>query len=192
MSLPPNLLDASDSLLMALIADGQPDGAEVLISRYRRSLTGFLRRALGGAPEYDDLFQETWMRVVRSAHRFDPSCPFPPWLFRIALNLVREFWAREKTRTRVIAPGGTELATESAAAGDSAEETLAARERADTLAVALEALPGRLAETIVLRYFEEMSEREVACRLAIPPGTVKSRLHHGLKKLGTLLEGKLP
>lgn len=132
------------------------------------------------------------MRVVRSAHRFDPSCPFPPWLFRIALNLVREFWAREKTRATVIVPGGTELAGDRPAAGDSAEETLAARERAETLVAALDALPARLTKTIVLRYFEEMSEREVACRLAIPPGTVKSRLHHGLKRLGMLLEGKLP
>ncbi|HEX7833706.1 MAG TPA: sigma-70 family RNA polymerase sigma factor, partial [Thermoanaerobaculia bacterium] len=65
----------------------------------------------------------------------------------------------------------------------SAEEEVLESDRAERLRALVGRLPGRLAEALLLRYFEELSENEMAERLGIPLGTVKSRIHHGLKQL---------
>jgi pimeloyl-ACP methyl ester carboxylesterase len=64
-----------------------------------------------------------------------------------------------------------------------AEEQMLAQERTRAVSAVVSALPPLLAEAVWLRYFEELTEREMVQRLNVPAGTVKSRLHHGLKRL---------
>ncbi len=63
-------------------------------------------------------------------------------------------------------------------------------ESTSQLIAAIRSLPSLLADAILLRYFEELSEREMAQRLGVPPGTIKSRLHNGLRQLAATLEGE--
>src|SRR6185369_16434541 len=79
----------SDEELMGLVATGDPRALETLCSRYERGLHQFLWRQLGGR-DVEDVYQETWLRVVRAAPRFDPSRRFSTWLFQIAVNLCRD------------------------------------------------------------------------------------------------------
>jgi RNA polymerase sigma-70 factor (ECF subfamily) len=182
-----DLQNAPDDLLMGYIAAGRPELVAPLIARYERALLAFLRRATGGAPEADDLFQETWIRVVRSARTYDPAYRFSTWLFRIAWNQVRDHWARRQSRP--IVESETVLATHAAQA-PGADQQVLDRERADLVSSLVRELPPRLAEVIWLRYFEELTEKQMAVHLNVPAGTVKSRLHHGLKQLNALLEGR--
>ena len=97
--------------------------------------------------------------------------------------------------TERVAPG-TAHSYESAAVYDpvdepGAEEQMLAQERTRVVSAVVSALPPLLAEAVWLRYFEELTEREMAQRLNVPAGTVKSRLHHGLKRLGEMLEGEM-
>jgi RNA polymerase sigma-70 factor (ECF subfamily) len=78
------LQDATDALLMGHVAVGEPEAVRLLIARYERPLLRLLNRATGSSASVDDLFQETWIRVVRSATSYDPRQPFPAWLFAIA------------------------------------------------------------------------------------------------------------
>jgi RNA polymerase sigma-70 factor (ECF subfamily) len=183
-----DLQDAPDALLMGHIAIGRCDCVEVLVTRYERSLLSFLRRATGGAAEADDLFQETWIRVVRSARTYDPTYRFSTWLFRIAWNQVRTYWAQRKNGPRL--ENDVRL-DEQPHAGASMDQDVLDRERATLMASLVRQLPPRLAEAIWLRYFEELTEKQMASHLGVPAGTVKSRLHHGLKQLTMLLEGRL-
>ena len=84
----------NDAYLMGSIANGDAEALRPLIERYRKPLAAVLQRALGSSPEVDDVFQETWIRVVRSAHRYDPAQRFSSWLFAIAWNLVKDRWTR--------------------------------------------------------------------------------------------------
>lgn len=161
---------------MGSIANGDAEAVRPLMERYQRPLASLLQRALGRTPEVDDVFQETWIRVVRSAHRYDPEQRFSAWLFAIAWNLVKDRWSRR------VDPEEVDIA-EMASRERSPEEHAVDADRAGRVREMVGRLPERLAQAILLRYFEELSEKEVAQRLGIPVGTVKSRIHNALQLL---------
>jgi RNA polymerase sigma-70 factor, ECF subfamily len=169
-------LDVTDAFLIGSIVNGDADAVRPLMERYRRPLGAMLQRALGSSPDVDDVFQETWIRVVRSAHRYDPEQRFSAWLFSIAWNLIKDRWLRR------VASDDVDLSA-MASPERSPEERAMEADRAERVRDVVARLPERLAQAILLRYFEELSEKEVAERLGIPVGTVKSRIHHGLKLL---------
>jgi RNA polymerase sigma-70 factor (ECF subfamily) len=169
-------LNVTDAFLIGSIVNGDADAVRPLMERYRRPLGAMLQRALGSSPDVDDVFQETWIRVVRSAHRYDPEQRFSAWLFAIAWNLVKDRWSRRVAADDVDLAG---MPSEER----SPEEQVVEADRAARVRHVVARLPERLAQAILLRYFEELSEKEMAERLGIPVGTVKSRIHHGLRLL---------
>src|SRR5438445_4894298 len=84
---------AADEALIAAVADGDGRALEELCRRWERPLFQFIHRHTGGR-DVEDLHQETWLRVVRAARRFDPRRRFSTWLFQIALNLCRDHHRR--------------------------------------------------------------------------------------------------
>src|SRR5262249_46115787 len=84
--------EQSDEVLVTRVARGDARALETLCQRWERPLFAFLGRQTGGR-DVDDLFQDTWLRVVRGAHRFDPNRRFSTWLFQIAVNRCRD-WRR--------------------------------------------------------------------------------------------------
>jgi RNA polymerase sigma-70 factor (ECF subfamily) len=171
-----DLESRSDAFLAGMIVNGDAEAVRPLIERYRRPLGGLLHRVLGASPDVDDVFQETWIRVVRSARRYDPAQKFSAWLFAIAWNLVKDRWSRQVARADV------DL-NEIHAHEMSAEDRALTSDTARRLRALVAQLPGRMAEAIFLRYFDELTEQQMADRLGVPIGTVKSRLHHGLNRL---------
>ena len=176
------LNEESDALLVGRIANGDTDAVAVLIRRYERPLKLFLDRVINAAS--DDLFQETWIRAVRAIHRFDPSLPFSPWLFRIAWNLVRSEYKRRESEPS--ANASTIDAVDERHDAASVAEELLTKERAERVRTLIAELPPPMAEAVMLRYFEELSEKEMAQRLGVPAGTIKSRLHHAMRRLTTV------
>ncbi len=154
---------------------GGDDGALApLMDRYKRPLYAFLARRAGDAAA-DDLFQDSWLRVVRARDRFDPRRRFSTWLFQIANNLCRDRARRRAVEQRHLDERGPDE-PERASAGDRVALRLDLDRR-------LAELPDRLREVLVLRYYHDLGEREIAEALEIPPGTVKSRLHAAVRGL---------
>jgi RNA polymerase sigma-70 factor (ECF subfamily) len=171
----------SDEDLMVRVQAGDPQALAALIDRWRGPLYAFLwRRAGDGA---DDLFQESWIRVARARDRFDRTRRFSTWLFQIANNLCRDRWRRLDARRRALDSFHAE--THASGADVAAAPALPADTR---LARRLEALPERLREVLVLRYYHDQSEAEIAEILGIPRGTVKSRLHAAVRAARELLK----
>jgi RNA polymerase sigma-70 factor (ECF subfamily) len=172
----------SDEDLMVRVQAGDPQALAALIDRWRGPLYAFLwRRAGDGA---DDLFQESWIRVARARDRFDRSRRFSTWLFQIANNLCRDRWRRLDARRRALEAWKSELET----GGDARSAPPAAPDR--RLARVLDRLPERQREVLVLRYWQDQSEADVAEILGIPRGTVKSRLHAAVRAARELLEAE--
>lgn len=164
----------ADEDLVARLASGEETALRVLLSRYERPLANFLYRNTGGR-DVEDLYQETWMRVVRHAAAFDRSKRFSTWLFQIAVNLCRD-WHRRRP-------------PEPHAAGEQSDGSrdLARAEASLDAQRLLASLPAEQREVLVLRYYHDLSEEEVAQVLGCPRGTVKSRTHHALARLAVLV-----
>ena len=159
----------SDENLVGRLVDGDEQALRELLRHYERPLSHFIYRHTGGR-DVEDLYQETWLRVVQHAARFDRSRRFSTWLFQIAVNLCRD-WHRRPPPDPIHAPDGT------------APEGLQAVEmRADATRL-LATLPEPQREVILLRYYHDLTEDEVAQILDCPKGTVKSRLHNALARL---------
>jgi RNA polymerase sigma factor (sigma-70 family) len=172
----------SDQGLILRILAGDPEGAALLIQRYGAPLRRVLLHAGARPDDLDDLLQETWIRVIRSVARYDPAQPFSGWLFTIAMNRFRTRAARSAEDSRRHEPFEN-VVSSAAAGGASAHTTLETEERAATIRNLITTLPPRLAEAVLLRYFEELSEKEIAAAVGIPVGTVKSRLHTAISRL---------
>jgi RNA polymerase sigma-70 factor, ECF subfamily len=182
-----NESELSDALLMGRLATGDGECVGALIRRHGRALLAFLRRTAPTAADADDVFQEVWLRVVRSAHAYDPQQRFTAWLFTIAWNQLRDHWRRQKAEPSV-ADDRDIGASEAPSPRPGAEVQLIEAERRAHLRQLIALLPERMAEAIWLRYVDELSEKEMAARLGVPVGTVKSRLHHGMKRLEPLVK----
>jgi RNA polymerase sigma-70 factor (ECF subfamily) len=166
---------ASDADLVVQVAGGDEAALRELLRRYERPLSSFIYRHTAGR-DVQDIFQETWLRVVRQAARFDAAARFSTWLFQIAINLCRD-WHRRQRDTEA-------LDEQFASERDEAADT---ERRLDTLRL-LARLPEDQREVLILRFFHDLSEKEVAELVGCPLGTVKSRMHHALAKLGQLVK----
>ena len=93
----PRELDEGAEML-ARHVEGDPRAFGELMDRYGTPVYAYLHRSGVRKPAADDLFQETFLRVHRSARRYDPAHAFTTWLFTIANNLVRSHWRKQKVR----------------------------------------------------------------------------------------------
>jgi RNA polymerase sigma-70 factor (ECF subfamily) len=180
-----DLQQSTDAMLVAWMVEGREGCVGELMARYHRAVGSLLRRLTGDSPDWEDLSQETWLRVVRHGARYDPHYAFATWLFRIAWNLATD---HRQARRLAAPPPDPGLQRD---AGPGPEATAIASAERSRLARGLRALPPALGELLALRYFEELSEKELAARLEIPRGTVKSRLHSAHRRLADLL-GETP
>jgi len=169
---------------MGRVQAGEEQALAVLMDRWKAPLYGFLQRR-GASDSAEDLFQETWLRLVRARQRFDPRRRFSTWLFQIANNLCRDRWRRRDAEHRALesARQETQVLMDPALDRERPDSLTQRRELHGQLAAWLDALPDRLREVLVLRYYQERSEKEISAILGIPRGTVKSRLHAAAKAL---------
>jgi RNA polymerase sigma-70 factor (ECF subfamily) len=163
---------ATDEELVADLAHDELALRE-LLRRYEQPLAHFIHRFTGGR-DVDDLYQETWMRVVRHAVQFDRSKRFSTWLFQIAVNLCRDWHRRAPPEPTVDEPPPAP-----------ASEFARTEAQVDTARL-LTQLPEAQREVVILRFFHDLTEEEIASIVDCPKGTVKSRLHNALVRLADL------
>ncbi len=187
----------SDEDLAVALQGGDPRALRTLMERYRGPLYGYLARLLPSAEDAEDLFQETFLRILRHADRYQPGRPFRPWLYAIATNLVRNAHRARSYRHTVPldrpAGGGEEgaaladlLPGRSRLPAEAAERA----EAAEAVRRAVADLPEKGRAALVLYYFSGLSYEEVAQTLDVPLGTVKSRIHNAMARLGRALDGR--
>lgn len=148
---------------------------------YRAELTALARRALGSTHLAEEVVQETFARAWRSKERFDPSRgSVRTWLYSIERNLLTDM-ARRRHRQEV---GDRQLGEVSEAIDDHLEDAVASWQVEE----AVRQLTPAHRAVIIDIYFKGRTSREMAERLAIPEGTVRSRLFYALKALRLILE----
>jgi RNA polymerase sigma-70 factor (ECF subfamily) len=172
----------SDEDLLERIARERDTGAfEMLYQRYSRAIYSVVRRSLSDHGRSEDVVQEAFASVWRAAAGYRRERGSASgWLFAIARNAAADALRARRTTTVAEAPDQADPA-----AGP--EERTAAELEAFAVHAAVDTLPDRERAVIELAYFSGLSQSEVADRLSLPLGTVKTRTRSGLARLAELL-----
>ena len=167
-----------------------PELLDHLIELYQHRLLRYLMFLTGKREVAEDLFQETWMRVLLRGSQYNGKARFDTWLFTIARNLVIDL-SRKRTMASLDEMSdstedgrGFEVATD----GPSPLEEFQLREDRAEVAQVLLKLETNYREVLVLRFHEELSLEEIASVTQAPLSTVKSRLYRGLAALKPEIE----
>ena len=152
------------------------------INKYGKRLYGLCRTLCANIHDADDLYQETWLKVLRYIDRYDPEREFEGWLTTICVNIYRNSWKRmlkNPVWDNFTAAEDKEIAMENMAAEEPPDYS--------DLHAAINRLPEKLRMTVILFYFRDMDITETAAVLKVPEGTVKSRLNKARKLLKEVL-----
>jgi RNA polymerase sigma-70 factor, ECF subfamily len=176
-------------LLAAGLRRRDPDVLDRLIEQYQQRLYRYLLFLTGNPALAEDLFQETWVRVLERGHQYNAKNKFESWLFTIARNLVIDVSRRKKIAS--LEELGDPESNQSYEPPDdrsvSALQMLVTRENEKTVQLSLLKIAPYYREVLLLRFHEELPLEEIANVLATPISTVKSRLYRGLEALKSAL-----
>src|SRR4051794_30928753 len=175
----------TDEQLLESYRNGNKTAFAHLVERYQRELFHFLVRFLGDRAAAEDVFQETFLQVHQSAAQFDPSRRFRPWLFTIAANKARDLMRSQARRPTnplqaTISPGDDESGQYidlMEATNPTPGQNMEREELQKLVHGTVMSMPDHLREILLLSYFHQFPYKQISDILAIPLGTVKSRLH---------------
>jgi RNA polymerase sigma-70 factor (ECF subfamily) len=173
---------SSDEELVALSQGGDLDSFNQLVLRWERPIYALAYRVIGREEEARDVAQETFLRAFRALKGFKGQAKFSSWLYRITLNLCRDWIRREKRTPVAVAPEGVdlvELAGEETPA-ESIEDLVARRQLGRAVSKAMALLPEEQRTAIILKEYHGLTFQEIAELLDCPLSTVKTRLYQGL------------
>ncbi len=161
-----------------------PDLLDRLIEQYQHRLLRYLVYLSGNRELAEDLFQETWIRVMERGHQYDGQREFSTWLYAVARNLTIDY-LRKKSPVSLdgLMEDEDHAPLEPADTRPTAWELVAQHEQAEHINAALAGIPAEYREAIVLRFQDGLALDEIASVTGAPMGTVKSRLYRGLNLL---------
>ena len=171
--------DRETELLFAVAAGDRGAPLKELYHRYEGRLYGLGLRLLGDAGLAEELVQETFLRLWRSADRYDGERGAPStFIFTIARRLAVDLWRRPSSRPFAESPADEPVS------GDAVERVITQL----TVRDALDSLSESHREVLALSYGQDLKQADIAERLGIPLGTVKTRTYHALRSLKAALE----
>ena len=180
----------TDQELVALAAVGDAESFNELIKRWERQIFALAYRVIGREEDARDVCQETFLRAFRALPKFKGEAQFSSWIYRIALNLCRD-WIRKQRRAPVMqAPDGVDISDLAAERGpvESIEDLVGRRQLSATVADEMARLPEAQRTAIVLKEYHGMTFQEIAELQECPLSTVKTRLYQGLSVLRRRLQ----
>ena len=168
---PDSLANSPEAILVGLARSGNRDAFAELVTRRQTWVRNLMRRCSGNAALADDLSQQVFMQAWRTIRQLQDAERFGPWLKRMAINV----WLQHQRRNDPLRGADEHLDTDSS--------------RKDTTGIAMDldralaTLPDDVRLCIVLSYHERMTHAEIAESSGLPPGTIKSHIRRGTKRL---------
>jgi len=189
-----NVMESEASAIARGLRRRDPDLLDRLIEQYQHRLLRYLIYLSGNRELAEDLFQETWIRVLERGHQYDGRHEFSTWLYAVARNLTIDH-LRKKSPVSLdgmidgLAADERHASFEPADTRPMAWEVVQQHEQGERISAALVSMPAEYREAIVLRFQDELALEEIATVTRAPLGTVKSRLYRGLNMLMSRLKG---
>ncbi len=177
----------SDVALLTGIGDGSEEAFNLFFDRWAPRLGRFLLRATGSRETSEDLLHEVFLRVLRAAPRFEPKGSVTAWMFRIGANVLYSDWRRRRA-SPVVSIETLEPAALPIAVEEDQETRRVQRRFARDARAALTKISENHRVVFHLKVEEGLTYAEIAAVLGCPIGTAKSRFHHAVRELRSLLE----
>ncbi len=190
---------SDEELLLEYRTTGSERWFNTLVQRYEHELYHYLARYLGDATMAEDVFQATFLQLHRKCDQFEEGRKVRPWLYTIATNQAIDATRREKRHRAVSLNTVTEANDgEVGTMGDILVgsdpepcDVLEIADSSDWTRNAVADLPDQLRQVVELIYFQQMKYREAAEVLALPLGTVKSRMHTAIQRLNEAWDDRI-
>lgn len=184
-----NSSEVTDRTLVLRAQRGERAAFGELVTRYMQRAYYTALGLVGNHDDALDLSQEAFARAFRARATIDADRPFFPWLYQIIRRLCFNHARDERLHRRKLETAGSWLADATMGARPpSPEEEVERAELRERVGAAIDRLPEREREALVLREFEELRYREIAELLGIPIGTVMSRLYRARRSLAAEIE----
>jgi RNA polymerase sigma-70 factor (ECF subfamily) len=166
-----------------------PSIFDALLEQYQHRLFRYLLSITGNRAVSEDLFQETWLRVLERGYQFRPKWKFEVWLFSIARHLAIDLARRKKSDSldQLMDPEAG-IGFEPTGSDPTPLEHLMSGERSERMSNFLGNIPAVYREVLTLRFHEDLALEEMAELIQVPLSTVKSRLYRGLESLKKQIE----
>jgi RNA polymerase sigma-70 factor, ECF subfamily len=189
----------ADRELVEEAAAGSREAFDELVRRHQAAIVSLARALTHGSADAEDIAQEVFVRAWRSLKGFRGESAFRTWLHRVAVNVIHSHHGRLARIRRVMqfgTPASTASEADAALVGDldpieraadsvDVENEMVMRDAIDK---ALGSLPEELRVAVTLRDIQGLDYREIATVLAVPLGTVESRIFRGRQRLQPLLQ----
>jgi RNA polymerase sigma-70 factor, ECF subfamily len=184
-------MTSTDEELVARSIGGDTESFNELILRWERPIYALAYRTIGREEDARDLCQETFLRAFRALPGFRGQAKFSSWLYRIALNLCRDWMRKERRAPLVQVPEGADPVELAAAAepSESIEDLVSRRDLSRVVARVMAQLPEDQRTAIVLKEYHGLTFQEIADLMGCPLSTVKTRLYQGLNVVRRDLAG---
>jgi RNA polymerase sigma-70 factor (ECF subfamily) len=174
--------DSIDAVIQRCLAGDQDAWAQIVRQHWRK-VFNIAYKFTGKHDEAEDLTQDVFLKIFKSLNTFDRRANFQTWLVSVSRNLCidhyRSVRKERETIDRDVDPGQLTPASSTASPFAALEQ----RDRVELLKKALDQLPPTLRSAVLLRDIQELSYQEIADRLHLPEGTVKSRINRGRTEL---------
>ncbi len=185
-----NAMESEASVIARGLRRRDPELLDHLIEQYQHRLLRYLVSLAGNRDLAEDLFQETWIRVLERGHQYDGKHEFCTWLYAVARNLAIDYLRKKHP----VSLDGLMAEEEHAPFEPSdprplAWEVMQQQEQTERLSAVLVSIPAECREALVLRFQEGLLLEEIAKITGAPLGTVKSRLYRGLNMLMSRIKG---
>jgi RNA polymerase sigma factor (sigma-70 family) len=171
----------SDNRLMEEIKDGRVERLAILFERYHIMLFNFFLRLTGNRSISEDLVQDVFFRILKYRKTYLGQSKFSVWMYQIARNVHVDFLRKRKLEVPL-----DDQFEEPASSETPLVERLSAELDASLLKKALDRLPLRKKEVLLLSRFQELKYREIAELLGCDIGSIKSTVHRAIKDLGRI------
>lgn len=168
-------IETNETDLIERLRRGDERAVGEIVEQFKNPLFAFILRMVPDHAAAEDIFQETWLRVVRYAGRFRGDSKLSTWIFQIALNLCRDAERKRKRWFQVSIDDYADAIP--VKPGFGAEKLL----RAQQVREVVNQLPVKMREVMVLKFFHDMDDDEIAEVVGCPVGTVKTRYYRGAK-----------
>lgn len=154
-----------------------------IVRLYWRKVFNIAYKFVGRHDEAEDLAQDVFLKLFKSLKTFDRRANFSTWLISVSRNLCIDHYRSVRREHDVVTHDVDTATLAQPSAMDSPQVMLERRDRVALLRAALDKLPPSLRTAVMLRDIQELSYHEIAARLAVPEGTVKSRINRGRAEL---------